>query len=79
MGGKMKLYTVTIRGFKYYFSANLTPEAINAIEGFCLKLEKGGKSFNVDTLFNLLANYISSELQLPIIPVKIEHIFRINY
>lgn len=75
----MKLYTVTIRGSKYYFGANLTLEAINSIENFCLELEKGSKSFDVTTIFGFLENYISSELQLPITPVKIEHIFRINY
>lgn len=75
----MKLYTVTIRGFKYYFGANLTLEAISSIESFCLELEKSSNSVDVTTIFGFLANYISSELQLPITPVKIEHIFRVNY
>ena len=75
----MKLYTVTIRGFKYYFSGDLTPEAINAIESFCLKLEMDSKSANAATLFERLRNYITSEQGLPVTPVKIEHVFRVNY
>lgn len=75
----MKLYTVTIRGFKYYFSANLTPEAINAIKYFCLKLERDSKSVDTAALFDRLISYIASELGLPITPVNVEHIFRINY
>lgn len=75
----MKLYTVTIRGFKYYFSGNLTPETINASENFCLKLTKNSKAINTDTLFDLLINYISSDLKLTVKPVSVEHIFRINY
>lgn len=74
----MKLYTVTIRGYKYYFSGNLTSEAITNSENFCLKLEKDCKSVNAATLFDRLINYISSELGLSITPVNIEHIFRIN-
>lgn len=75
----MKLYTVTIRGFKYYFSGNLTPEAITASENYCLKLERISKSVNAATLFDHLTNYIASELGLPVTPVTVEHIFRINY
>jgi hypothetical protein len=75
----VKLYTVTIRGFKYYFSCDLTPEGITAIERFCLKLEIDGKSANAATLFERLRNYIASELGLPVTPVKIEHVFRVNY
>ncbi len=75
----MKLYTVTIRGYKYYFSGDLTPEVINASEKFCLKLERDGKSVNAAALFERLINYITSELRVPVRPVNVEHIFRINY
>ena len=75
----MKLYTVTIRGFKYYFSGNLTPEAITASENFCLKLERNSKTVNTATLFELLIDYIVSELGLSATPVTVEHVFRINY
>ncbi len=75
----MKLYTVTIRGFKYYFSGNLTPEAINASESFCIKMEKEGKSVNTAALFDHLINYIASELGIRVTPINVEHIFRINY
>ena len=75
----MKLYTVTIRGFKYYFSGDLTPDGIIAIENFCLKLGMDGKSANAATLFERLRNYITSELDMPITSVKIEHVFRVNY
>lgn len=75
----MKLYAATIRGFKYYFSGDLTPETINASERFCLKLEEDGQSANTTILFEHLINYIGSELGAPVTPVNIEHIFRINY
>lgn len=75
----MRLYTVTIRGFKYYFSGNLTHEAVIAIENFCLKLESNSKSVDTTMLFQYLINYIASELELSATPVNVEHIFRINY
>lgn len=75
----MGLYAVTIRGYKYYFSGNLTSEAINAIESFCQNLERNSKSVDAVALFDRLISYISSELGLPISPVNVEHVFRINY
>ena len=57
----------------------LALQSIIAIESFCLKLEMDSKSANASTLFERLRNYISSELGEPVTPVKIEHIFRVNY
>lgn len=75
----MKLYTVTIRGFKYYFAGDLLPGAINVIESFCLKLEREGKAVDAVVLFDRLIHYVTLELRLPITPVNVEHIFRINH
>lgn len=75
----MKLYTVTIRGFKYYFSGDLTPEVIQASEQYCLKLEAGAKSYNTIILFKRLLSYIESDLGISVTQVNVEHIFRINY
>lgn len=75
----MKLYTATIRGFKYYFSGDLTFEAIQASEQFCHKLEADSKSTDTATLFTLLLSYIESNLGVSVTQVNIDHIFRINY
>lgn len=75
----MKLYTVTIRGFKYYFSGDLTFEAIQASEQFCHKLEENAKSTDTATLFTLLISYIKSDFGVSVTQVNIDHIFRINY
>lgn len=75
----MNLYTATIRGFKYYFSGNLTPDAIQAIEQFCLKLRTVDKSVDANEIFNRLLNYINSNMGLSATSINVEHIFRINY
>lgn len=75
----MKLYTVTIRGRKYYFSGVLTPEAIQASERYCLDLELNNKNTHHATLFEYLLKYIESTLGFAVIPISVEHIFRINY
>ena len=75
----MNLYAVTIRGFKYYFSGDLSLQAIQASENFCLTLKKDANSFDTNILFERLLSYIDSELGLSVTPVNIEHIFRVNY
>ena len=75
----MKLYAVTIRGRKYYFSGDLTPEAIEAIEQFCLNLEMNKNNAHHQILFESVLKYTVSSLGFEIIPINIEHIFRINY
>lgn len=75
----MKLYTVTIRGFKYYFYGDLTIDAINATEKFCRRLEVDGKADNATVSYERLINYIVSELGQSVTPITVEHIFRVNY
>lgn len=75
----MKLYTVTIRGYKYYFYGNLSTEAINSIENVCINLERNSKSDDAVILFEYLVKHITLDLRFPITPVNVEHIFRINY
>ncbi len=75
----MKLYTITIRGRKYYFFAELTDEAIQASEQFCINLEVNSKTAHHKTLFECFLKYIKTTLGLNVIPVSVEHIFRINY
>lgn len=75
----MKLYTVTIRGTKFYFSGDLTSEVIQASEQYCLKLEADAKSYSTIILFKLLLSYIESDLGISVTQVNVEHIFRINY
>lgn len=75
----MKLYTVTIRGRKYYFSGNLTQKAIQACDLFCLDLELNYKDTPHETLFEYLLKYIESTLGFSVNPIAVDHIFRINY
>lgn len=75
----MKLYTATIRGRKYYFSGDLTPEAIRASEQFCLNLEMNAPNAHHQTLFECLLKYIELDLEFEVVSINVEHIFRINY
>ena len=75
----MKLYVVTIRGRKYYFSGDLTSEAIQASERYCLDMEVNNTDTNHATLFKHLLKYIDSTLGYAVVPICVDHIFRINY
>ena len=75
----MKLYTVTIRGRKYYFSGYLTQEAKQNCDLFCLDLELNYKDTHHETLFEYLLKYIESTLGFSVNPIAVDHIFRINY
>lgn len=75
----MKLYIITICGFKFYFLGDLTPEAINVCECVCLRLKMDGKADNARALYERLISYMVSELEQAVTPIAIEHIFRVNY
>lgn len=75
----MKLYAVTIRGYKFYFSGDLSDEVVGAIEEFCNKLEKDAKAVDEQTLFTLLLSHIDLDLGVSVTQVNVDHIFRINF
>ena len=75
----MKLYAATIWGHKFYFTGHLTAEATEAIEHFCVQLNPIANKSTPQKLFELLINYIESELNYSVAPVDVEHIFRVNF
>ena len=75
----MNLYTVTIRGRKYYFSGDLNAEDIKSCELFCLQLESQEKNVHPKILFESFLHYIDSNLKCAVSPINVEHVFRINF
>lgn len=75
----MELYTVTIRGYKYYFCGNISQSDCMKIDSVCVKFSSGGRSsLTPDELFRKLICYISSECEVAIFPIQLKYIFRIN-
>ncbi len=75
----MKLYTVTIFGYRFYFTGNLTAEAIKGSEHFCVQLESDVNNTDPRKLFALLLDHIESVWKCSVTSVNVEHIFRINF
>ena len=75
----MKLYVVTIYGHKFYFTGQMTAQATGAAEHFCAQLDPDANNSDPQKLFMLLLDHIKSELDCSVVPVDVEHIFRINY
>lgn len=75
----MELYTVTIRGYKYYFCGNISQSDCVKIDSVCVKFSSGGRSScTPDELFHKLIRFISSEYEVAISPIQPKYIFRIN-
>ena len=74
----MKLYIVTIRGHKFYFTGKLTDDVIKAAESLCIQLGYNGNNFDPQKLFGRLLNHLESACECQVTPVNVEHIFRIN-
>lgn len=74
----MELYSVTIRGYKYYFCGNLSQNDCSEIDAVCTGLSSDNSSSSADELFQKLTRYISAELRTEIYTIQPEHIFRIN-
>lgn len=75
----MKFYAVTIRGHKFYFSGSLPSEAINRAEQFCVNLESDANYATPRKLFLNLLDYMESSLDCPVVEIKIDHVFRVNF
>lgn len=75
----MSIFAVTIRGRKYYFACSLSDNDISRVESYCSHLTNNPVSDEINEQFDSLLNYIREELKLPITPVYIEHVFRINF
>lgn len=73
----MKLYTITISGKKFYFTGCLAPCLYDQIEQFCRDGLSNANS-SPQILFELLIQYITTELRQEITPIEVEHIFRVN-
>lgn len=75
----MSIFAVTICGRKYYFACNLSENDISRVESYCGHLTNNPISDDINEQFESLLNYIREELKLPITPIRIEHVFRINF
>lgn len=75
----MELYSVTIRGYKYYFCGNISQSDCMKIDSVCTKFSSDGRSScTSDELFHKLICIISSEYKVAIYPIQPKYIFRIN-
>jgi hypothetical protein len=75
----MKLYTMIIRGHKFYFTGNLKDELITATEQFCRQLESKTNDSDPQKIFTLVLKYIKLVYGCSVTQLNIEHIFRINF
>lgn len=77
----MKLYTINIRGKKFYFTSNhpLSIETIQAGEQFCKFITMNDESSDAATLYGKFLIHMTVTLRQNITPITIDHIFRINY
>ena len=74
----MILYAVTISGYKYYFTGDISESSIKMIDKFCDSLNDREIMTNSKCTFAYLYNYIRNDLGCKIEPISIEHVFRIN-
>lgn len=70
----MKLYSFTIRGQKFYAVGSLSQEEVEEIEKTCLQESDNKNANSPYESFVKLTSMIDS-----IIPIEVNHIFRINY
>ena len=73
----MKLYKITMSGKKFYFAGYLSPCLYDQIEQFC-RDRVSNTNNTPQKLFELLVQYITTELRQEITPIEVEHIFRVN-
>ncbi len=74
----MELYSVTIRGYKYFFCGNLSQNDCSKIDAVCTGLSSDNSSSSADDLFQMLVRRISAEFRTEIYRIQPKHIFRIN-
>ena len=74
----MKLYSVTIRGLKFYFEAQISDEQYKLVNKICEKIQEESQKCCAEDIFSLLTNRILTETNILVTPVQISHVFRID-
>ena len=74
----MKLYSVTIRGIKFYFEAQISDEQYKLIDKICGIIQEENQMYCAEDTFSLFAQIISTEINIPVTPIRISHVFRID-
>lgn len=74
----MKLYTVTISGYKYYFIGDLSESIIKSIDDFCKSISYSEFSTDFEKVFLSFYSFLCNNTKSTVDPVSIDHIFRIN-
>lgn len=67
----MKLYSVTIRGLKFYFEAQISDEQYKSIDRICETIQEESQMYCAEDVFFLFTNRILTETNILGIPVQI--------
>ena len=57
----MKLYSVTIRGIKYYFEAQISDEQYKLVNKMCETIQEESQKYCAEDIFSLFTNRILTE------------------
>ena len=74
----MKLYSVTIRGIKFYFKARISNEQYKLIDKICGMVQEESQMYCAEDTFSLFATRILKETNILVTPIQISHVFRID-
>lgn len=74
----MKLYSVTIRGLKFYFEAQISDEQYKFVDRIYETIQEESQMYCAEDVFPLFINRILTETNILVTPVQISHVFRID-
>ena len=74
----MKLYSVTSRGLKFYFEAQISDEQSKFVDRICETIQEESQMYCAKDVFPLFINRILTETNILVTPVQISHVFRID-
>lgn len=75
----MKIYSVTIRGHKFYFTGDLPPSIVKEIDLLCGKLSLYPSCIEPAKLFAIFSDSIRLNFGYSITSIGIDHVFRVNF
>lgn len=74
----MKLYSVTIRGTKFYFIAQIPEEMCKHIDKICQIMQSKWLTDQPEDIFSSFVKMILKETNTSVIPIGISYVFRIG-
>lgn len=72
------IYSITIRGIKFYFEAQISDEQYKLIDRICDTIQEESQMYCAENVFPIFTNRILAEINIPVTPIRISHVFRIN-